>query len=100
MADFIALGPAPDEGDLAGFDVNGRKVAVANVGGTLYAFDDVCTHQQCLLSQGDLEDKVVTCACHGGQYDVTTGEVLAGPPPAPVATFPARLDGGTAQVQV
>ncbi len=100
MADFVTLGPAPAEGDLAGFDVEGKKVAVANVGGALYAFDDVCTHMQCLLSQGDLEGNVVTCACHGGQYDVTTGAVLAGPPPQPVATFPARLEDGSAQVQV
>lgn len=100
MGEYVSVGDAPAEGEIAGFFVDGVQIAVANVGGTLYAFDDVCTHMQCLVSQGDLEEKVVTCPCHGGQYDVTSGEVLAGPPPAPLKTYPARIEGGSVQVQV
>lgn len=100
MSDFVTAGPAPASGDLAGFDVNGRQVAVANVDGTLYAFDDVCTHQQCLVSGGELDGTNVICPCHGGTYDVRTGEVLAGPPPAPLATFPAREENGSVQIQL
>lgn len=31
-------------------DVNGTRIAVANVGGQYYAFDDECTREQCSLA--------------------------------------------------
>jgi nitrite reductase/ring-hydroxylating ferredoxin subunit len=62
-----------------------RKIAVANVGGELHGFDDTCTHRGCSLAQGTLEGTVVTCPCHGSQFDVTTGAVVRGPATEPVA---------------
>jgi nitrite reductase/ring-hydroxylating ferredoxin subunit len=38
-------------GAVAAFDVAGRRIAVANVGGTLFAFDDACTHRHCSLRE-------------------------------------------------
>jgi nitrite reductase/ring-hydroxylating ferredoxin subunit len=32
-------------------DVRGTRIAVANVGGTYYAFGDACTHEQCSLAE-------------------------------------------------
>ena len=70
-------------GGVAAFDVRGTRVAVANVGGTYYAFDDACTHEQCLLAEeGELTGTTLTCTCHGSQFDVRTGTVLA--PPATI----------------
>ena len=34
------------------------------------------------LEQGTLDGTLVTCAMHCAQFDVTTGEALAGPVPA------------------
>ena len=80
MSGFVKVADAAEvaEGELKAFDVGGARVAVANVGGTFHAFGDVCTHLQCSLAQGDLEGTVVTCFCHGSQFDVTTGAVLRG----------------------
>jgi nitrite reductase/ring-hydroxylating ferredoxin subunit len=78
---------APAEGDMTAVDLDGSKVAVARVDGRLYAFDDVCTHQQCSLSGGELDGATVVCPCHLGQFDLATGAVLAGPPPAPLRTW-------------
>jgi nitrite reductase/ring-hydroxylating ferredoxin subunit len=83
------------DGELAAYEVDGRFVAVARVGDEVYAFDDVCTHRGCSLSEGVLEGHEVVCPCHAGTFDVRTGEVVDGPPPEPVETFPARVaDGG------
>lgn len=79
--------------DLSGTPVGGmtlvvsgdRKVAVANVDGTLHAFDDTCTHRGCSLADGTLDGTIVTCPCHGSQFDVTTGAVVRGPAAEPVA---------------
>ena len=69
-------------------------ISVANIGGALVAFDDLCTHRQCSLAQGVLEGQVITCPCHGSRFDVATGEVVRGPAREPLATYEARLDGG------
>ena len=80
-------------GELALFEVAGRRIAVANAGGRFFAIDDTCTHEQCSLAEeGTLDGTVVTCGCHGAQFDVTTGAVLAPPAPAPVNAYPVRVE--------
>src|SRR5262245_51018561 len=85
---------AVQPGELTAVDVDGARVAVANVDGRLYAFSDVCTHEECSLSEGLLDGTVVTCPCHGAQFDVTSGRVVSPPAPTPVATYRIeRRDG-------
>jgi catalase len=74
-------------------------ISVANVGGALVAFDDLCTHRQCSLAQGVLDGQVITCPCHGSQFEVTTGEVVRGPATEPLRTYQARSDGGQVVVE-
>lgn len=83
MTELVTLTDVHDlaDGDLQAFDVKGIRIAVASVNGTLYAFDNTCTHLHCSLAEGELDGKVVTCPCHGSQFDVTTGAVLRGPGP-------------------
>ena len=88
------------EGGLAVVDVRGTPITVANVGGTYYAFDDTCTHEQCSLAEGDLAGTTVTCMCHGAEFDVRTGEVLAPPAPLPVKVYRIRVEGDTLHIEV
>jgi 3-phenylpropionate/trans-cinnamate dioxygenase ferredoxin subunit len=84
-----AVGP----GKMKAFEVEGNAVTVANVGGHFYAFDDACTHQRCSLADGDLDGPIVECECHGSRFDVRTGEVVRGPAPSPVRTYPVVVEG-------
>ena len=86
--------------ELAAFDVSGNRIAIATVGGDFYAFGDTCTHQGCSLAEGNLEATIVTCPCHGSQFDVTTGDVVRGPAGEPVRSYPARLEGDELRVEV
>lgn len=89
------------EGKVAATDVRGTRIAVANVGGTYYAFDDECTHEQCSLAEeGDLAGTTLTCTCHGSEFDVRTGAVLAPPATVPVKTYRTRVDGDVLHVEV
>ena len=88
-------------GSITAIDVHGIRVAVANVGGTYYAFDDACTHEQCSLAEeGELTGTTVTCTCHGSEFDVRTGKVLAPPATLPVIVYPARIAGDALQIEV
>jgi nitrite reductase/ring-hydroxylating ferredoxin subunit/hemoglobin-like flavoprotein len=67
--------------------VDGQEVAVFNVGGRFYATAGVCTHAGGPLSEGELDGQVVECPVHGSRFDVTTGQVIAGPAREPIATY-------------
>lgn len=70
-------------------------VAVYRVGDAFYATDDVCSHGQALLSEGEVdEDCVVECPWHGGSFDVRTGEALSFPCVLPIKVYPVKIEEG------
>ena len=88
-------------GGVTAIDLRGTRLAVANVGGTYYAFDDTCTHEQCSLTeQGELADTTITCTCHNSEFDVRTGKVLAPPALIPLKVFRTRIDGDALQIEI
>jgi 3-phenylpropionate/trans-cinnamate dioxygenase ferredoxin component len=87
-------------GKMLVFDVAGTKVNVASVGGHLHAFDDTCTHMGCSLASGKLDGSVVTCPCHGSQFDVTSGAVVRGPAQRPVRSRLVEVQGEDLLVEV
>jgi 3-phenylpropionate/trans-cinnamate dioxygenase ferredoxin subunit len=100
MTEFSTVGKVGDvpQGEMRGYQVGGEDVAVANVDGTLHAFGNICTHMQCLLSEGDLDGTTVTCACHMSEFDVTNGDVLQGPATEPVDSYQVQTDGDDLQI--
>ncbi|MHB8513164.1 MAG: Rieske (2Fe-2S) protein [Actinomycetota bacterium] len=88
------------DGDMKAFDVSGERIVIANVGGSYFAFNDTCTHEGCELSEGELEGMSVICPCHGGTFNIATGEVEAGPPPEPIGVHPVSVDSGTLHVDL
>ena len=62
------------------------------------AMQSTCTHLGCRTSY-DRESKHIVCPCHGGVYDVQ-GNVIAGPPPAPLPTLQTKVQDGQIMVQV
>jgi thiosulfate dehydrogenase [quinone] large subunit len=56
-------------------------IVIRQSDGSLTAFSAVCTHAGCTVGYQGGE---IVCPCHGGTYSGTTGQVLAGPPPAPL----------------
>ena len=88
-------------GGIVALEVRGTRIAVANVGGNYYAFDDACTHEQCSLTEmGELAGTTVTCTCHGSEFDVRTGKVLAPPATVAVKVYPTRVEGDALQIDV
>lgn len=87
-------------GTMRPYEVAGTRVTVAEAAGSLYAFDDTCTHMGCSLARGTLEGTRVTCACHGSQFDVTTGAVLRGPAARPVRSRTVEVVNGDLTVEV
>jgi nitrite reductase/ring-hydroxylating ferredoxin subunit len=95
----VKLADVPANG-MVSIAVNGVRIAVAHVDGSYYAFDDECTHEQCSLAEGDLAGTTVTCMCHGAEFDVRSGAVLAPPALVPVKVYRTRVDGDALHLEV
>jgi thiosulfate dehydrogenase [quinone] large subunit len=66
-------------------------ILIRSSDGSLKAFSAVCTHAGCTVGY---ENGTIVCPCHGGEYNAETGEVIAGPPPAPLEPKKVVESGG------
>lgn len=98
--DYKALCRVQDiaPGQVVAFRIGNNRIAVANVNGSFYAFDDACTHAACPLSEGTLTANILRCRCHSSQFDVITGEVIAEPAEDPLIIHNVRVVGGTVEI--
>ena len=82
------------EGYVRRFYVDELECAVARLGGKAYATSNYCTHLDCLLSSGKLQDDGIRCSCHGSVFDLDTGEPIYPPATEPIRTYPVREEDG------
>ena len=59
--------------------------------GEFKAFSAVCTHMGCTVNQ--IADGRIDCPCHGSEYSITDGAVLAGPAPKPLPAKTIKITG-------
>lgn len=95
MVNFVAVAKTTDvtPGQMKSFTIDGKRVLIANWEGTLFATQDLCTHDNGTLSDGELVDGEIECPRHGGRFDPKTGAVIALPPMFPIKTFAVRTEG-------
>jgi 3-phenylpropionate/trans-cinnamate dioxygenase ferredoxin subunit len=74
-------------------EVEGRPIALFNVDGTIYAIDDVCTHDGGPLAEGQLIGCEIMCPRHGARFDVRTGRALSMPAFEPVTAHATEVRG-------
>ncbi len=81
-------------------DLDGLPIALANVGGEVFAFSDACRHQGGPLSSGVLIDETVTCPWHGWTYSVRSGKAIVPPLGLRIPTYPVSVEAGEIYVTV
>jgi 3-phenylpropionate/trans-cinnamate dioxygenase ferredoxin subunit len=86
------------EGEMRSVELGGKIVTIVHSGKDFFAFDDTCSHKQCSLSGGTLEGVEVICPCHGGKFNVKTGEAAALPAVAPIKTYPVMVEDNTIKI--
>ncbi len=82
-----------ESGDRKVVEVDGLFVAVFQVSDNYYAIEDVCTHDDGPLGDGELDDYEVECPRHGARFDIRTGEALSFPAITPVPRFEVKIEG-------
>lgn len=63
-----------------------------------YALSATCTHAGCTVGYNASRHSL-SCPCHGGSFDPTTGSVLGGPPPSPLSTYTVSQTGNVLTIK-
>lgn len=95
MGDYIdacALADVP-EGELKGIRIGGVPVVIGNVDGQLAAIGGVCSHEDELLEEGELDGHVVRCPLHDSGFDIHTGRAIRLPATRGVPVYDVRIEG-------
>ena len=77
-------------------------LGVYNCGGSLYAIEDRCSHDDGPLCEGDWDEETCTVVCprHGSAFELSSGRPLSLPAYEPVETYPVRIENGMVRVEV
>lgn len=100
MADFVTVGKLVDlpPGGRLVVEVGNTWVIVFNVGGEFYAIEDMCSHEEYYLSEGELDGYEIECVKHGSSFDIRDGKPVCPPAFAPIKRFAVRIEGDLIQV--
>lgn len=78
----------------------GQSICVTKVGNEVFALDDVCSHSDASLSEGEVIDGAIECWLHGAHFDLRTGQALTPPAVAPVKSYVVKVDGDSVTVEL
>src|SRR3989454_9233678 len=85
------------------FPIDGRLVAVANLGGGNFrAVDAICSHAQYFLDEGevDVDLETIESPKHGSTFDLDTGAARTLPAITPVDVFPVTVTDDDVLIEV
>ena len=104
MPGFVKIATIHDipNNEVRAFEHDGRQIAIYNVGGQLYATDDICSHAYAELHEGylDTDDCTIECPLHGSRFDIRSGAALSLPAYEPIAVFRVRVEDENVFVEI
>jgi 3-phenylpropionate/trans-cinnamate dioxygenase ferredoxin component len=90
-------------GEARRFPVDGRLVAVVNLGDEGFrAVDAICSHAHSFLDEGEVDPDFETIECpkHGSTFDLNSGKPRSLPATEPVDTFLVTTDDDDIYIEV
>ena len=82
------------EGSATRVELPELDVAVVRVGDEVFAIEDVCSHAEVPLSDGEISGCTIECELHGSRFDLRTGKPTGPPAIRPVPVFPTSVVDG------
>jgi nitrite reductase (NADH) small subunit len=81
------------------FDISGNQIAVWNLNGNFFAFQNVCPHRGGPVGEGELNGTTITCPWHGWQFNIQTCQGLTNPS-SKLTKYDVRVQGNDVEVSV
>lgn len=80
------------EGQMLAVEVAGEAVCLYNLGGSVYATQNVCTHAEASLAEGFIDGDCIECPLHQALFDIRTGKVKSPPATEDLRVYPVRVE--------
>ncbi len=98
--EWITVAPlsAVPEGGTLVVEVAGEPVCLYNLGGTIYATHDICTHEEASLAEGFIDGDCIECPLHQALFHIPTGKVRAPPATEDLRLYPVEVEGDDIRV--
>jgi len=74
-------------------ELEGVPVALVRTEGEVFAVNDICSHANVSLSEGEVDDCQIECWLHGSSFDLRTGKPSGLPATRPVPVYPVKIEG-------
>jgi len=102
MSRFVEVAKRSEipEASAIGVEVEGKRLALINLGGEIYALDDDCPHEGGPLSEGTISGEEIECPWHTSHFNIKTGRVTVDPATTDVATYRVRVVGDAVEVEI
>ena len=89
-----------DAGEPKTVTVGDTPVMIVRHSDGIHAIHDRCSHRGCSLSDmGEIDGEIVTCNCHGSQFDLRDGSVQRGPATTHQPVYETRESSGRIEVR-
>lgn len=79
---------------------DGHAIALYLLDGEIFASDDLCTHGEASLAEGEIEDGKVVCPFHLGSFDIRTGVPCAAPCSIALKVYPVVIRDGDVCIEL
>jgi 3-phenylpropionate/trans-cinnamate dioxygenase ferredoxin subunit len=72
-------------------EIGDNYLVLFNIGGQLFAIEDLCSHDDGPLGDGDVEGFEIACPRHGARFDLQTGKALTLPAVEDIPAYPIKI---------
>jgi len=103
MSDFQKAAKLSElkDGEVKGVKLNGEEIALYRLGDEVFATSDICTHEQCVISENYyIDGEEVECTCHGSHFNIKTGENTVPPAAEPLKTYPTKVEDDDVLIEI
>ena len=101
MSNFVFAARLADvvEGEIFATDIDDTPIALTKINNVIFAFGDVCTHDDGPLAEGQIDGQCVVCPRHGARFDLVTGKPSF-PAVSAIPIYEAKLEGDEIKINL
>jgi len=86
------------EGERLFLEVDDKQIVLFRINGDYFAVDDICSHDDGPLGEGDLEGDNIICPRHGARFDIRTGKAVSLPAVIDICAYPVRIRNNNIEI--
>ncbi len=82
------------------FEIDNIPLVLFEIAGRLFAIEDICSHDDGPVGEGELEGFEIVCPRHGARFDIRDGKALSLPAIVDIPAYPVRTNAGMIEIGI